>query len=296
MRSRSEDRRRGRVLIAAAALGALLVLAALLATRDEGPPAGVGLSATTLRTLSPATALQTASVADMPGAHLAEKEPVPILMYHVIGRTRPGTPLKLLWVSPEDFKRHVAALKRAGYNAVTMRQVWLAWHHGRKLPRKPIVFSFDDGYRGQVTYALPMLQRFGWAGVLNLTLENLRDTGGTRAVQRMMRAGWEVASHTLTHPDLTTLGAADLRRELAGSRSRLRRLFKVPVSFFCYPGGKHNDAVIAAVRAAGYKAATTVQPGWSSPATPYTLPRVRVDGGMSAKALVQRVRDLRPAG
>ncbi len=283
--------RRRRRLAAAGTLGTLLALTAVLTTGGEDPPAGTGQSQATLRALSIATPVM--PIAEMPGAHLAPHEPVPILMYHVIGRIKPGTPLKLPWVSPEEFRSQVRALKRAGFNAVTQRQVWKAWHHGGKLPSKPIVFSFDDGYSGQVRHALPILRRAGWAGVLNLTLENLREMGGTRAVKRMIRAGWEVESHTLTHPELTTLAPEDLRRQLSGSRKRLRRLFHVPVSFFCYPGGRYNDAVIAALRDAGYKAATTVVAGWAHPDDRFTLRRVRVDGGMGAEALLRRVRDAR---
>lgn len=276
---------------------AVVLVLALSAGSDESPAARTAQPTTSVRTLSIAKPILHATpIAAMPGAHLAPREAVPILMYHVVGNIKSGTPGKLLRVSPADFKAQVRALKHAGYNAVTQRQVWKAWHHGGKLPRKPIVFSFDDGYRGQVTHALPILRRAGWAGVLNLTLDNLRDIGGTRAVKRMIRAGWEVESHTLTHPDLTTLGADDLRRELAGSRARLRRLFKIPVSFFCYPGGKYDDAVIAALKDAGYKAATTVQAGWAQPDASFTLSRVRVDGGMSGQGLLQKIRRLRSGG
>ena len=77
----------------------------------------------------------------------------------------------------------------------------------------------------------------------------------------MLRDGWEIDAHTLTHPDLTTVDAAGLRREVGGSRRWLRRAFGVPVDFFAYPAGRYNPAVEAAVRAAGYMGATTTQPG-----------------------------------
>lgn len=298
-RAAHKRRLRRRRLAAAATLASLALVLAIVLTAgsDESPAERTAQPTASVRTLSIAKPILRATpIAAMSGAHLAPREPVPILMYHVIGRSKPGTPPKLLRVSPEEFQSQVSALKRAGYHAVTQRQVWTAWHHGGKLPRKPIVFSFDDGYRGQVTHALPILRRAGWAGVLNLTLDNLRAMGGTRAVKRMIRAGWEVESHTLTHPNLTTLGAEDLRREVAGSRTRLRRLFKIPVSFFCYPGGKYDDAVIAALQDAGYKAATTVQAGWAQPDASFTLSRVRVDGGMGAQALLQKIRSLRSGG
>jgi peptidoglycan/xylan/chitin deacetylase (PgdA/CDA1 family) len=230
----------------------------------------------------------------MPGAHRAPHEAVPILMFHVIGYAQPSTPSPALWVTPERFRAEVGALRDGGFHGVTLRQVWDAWHHHAELPHKPIVVSFDDGYEGQVRDALPALHRAGWPGVLNLTLKNLPDIGGTRGARRLIAAGWEIDSHTLTHPDLTTLPDADLRREVRQSRARITRLLGQPASFFCYPSGRYDARVIQAVRAAGYLAATTVAPGYATPgADPFALARVRVDGGMSTAALMQRLRALR---
>jgi peptidoglycan/xylan/chitin deacetylase (PgdA/CDA1 family) len=105
----------------------------------------------------------------------------------------------------------------------------------------------------------------------------------------MVDAGWELDSHTLTHPDLTTLPGAELKREVAGSRRRLQELFGVPVDFFCYPAGRYDDEAIAAVKSAGYAGATTTVEGVASPHDDrFELPRVRVDGsdgvaGLAAK-------------
>jgi peptidoglycan/xylan/chitin deacetylase (PgdA/CDA1 family) len=231
----------------------------------------------------------------MPGAHLAPREAVPILMYHVIDEPPPGTAYPALWVGPEEFTAQVQGLKAAGYHGVTLQQIWNAWRHEGKLPRNPVVLSFDDGYGGQVHNALPTLSGVGWPGVLNLELANLKDTGGTKAIRRLIRAGWEIDSHTLTHPDLTTVDDGRLAHELVGSRVRLRRYFGASVSrFFCYPSGHYDARVIAAVKAAGYLAATTTQPGWARPtADPFALSRIRVDRGMTAATVLQRIHDTR---
>lgn len=232
----------------------------------------------------------------MPGAHRAPHEAVPILMYHVIGEHPSGTPNAGLWVTPADFVAEVHALRRAGYHGVTLQQVWSAWHRHGRLPSRPVVMSFDDGYLGQVRDALPALAAVGWPGVLNLVPSHIKDMGGTRAIRRMIRAGWEIDSHTITHVDLTTAGPERLRHELTGSRALLRRSFDVPVRFFCYPSGRYDAAVIAAVKAAGYAAATTTQLGWARPAEdPFTLSRIRVDGALRPGALPALVRAARPA-
>ena len=203
---------------------------------------------------------------------------VPVLMYHVIESAPPGAQLPALYVSRADFAAQVNALAAKGYRAVTLQAVWDAWHGRGSLPRKPIVFSFDDGYRSQYTNALPVLRAKGWPGVLNLEVAVLHVDLRPPLVRRMIDAGWEVDSHTMTHPDLTSVDAARLRYEVATSRSWIKSHFHVPVNFFCYPSGRYDAAAVAAVRRAGFLAATTTDPGLTSPKSPrFELPRVRVN-------------------
>jgi peptidoglycan/xylan/chitin deacetylase (PgdA/CDA1 family) len=210
------------------------------------------------------------------------RTPVPVLMYHAIGTPPVGAPFPELFVAASLFRAQMAALAAAGYHPVTLDRVWQAWHGRAGLPRRPVVLSFDDGYRGDFGVAMPALRRRGWPGVLNLLVANLHRKGwGLRTwmVRRMVANGWEVASHTLTHPDLNTVSPAQLWREVHGSRLVLQRLFHVPVDFFCYPYGDFDAAVIAAVRRAGYAGATTTLPGLARPSQPDTLRRIRVSGG-----------------
>ena len=109
----------------------------------------------------------------------------------------------------------------------------------------------------------------------------------------MMRDGWEIDAHTLTHPDLTTVDAARLHREVAGSRTWVRHAFGVPVHFFAYPAGRYNATVEAAVRDAGYLGATTTDAGIASRHDdPFALPRIRVMPETTPAELLARVRAL----
>jgi peptidoglycan/xylan/chitin deacetylase (PgdA/CDA1 family) len=222
----------------------------------------------------------------------ALRTPVPVLMYHVIGTPPPSAPYPELFVSRPLFAAQIAGLARAGYHAVTLDRVWRAWHGRATLPSRPVVLSFDDGYRGDFGAAMPILRSHRWPGVLNLLVANLhRHDWGLKAwmVRRMIANGWEVDSHTLTHPDLVTLSPARLWHEVHGSRVALRRLFHVPVRFFCYPSGAFDDTVIRAVRRAGYLGATTEILGLARRSQPFTLRRVRVDGGEPAATLVRSI-------
>lgn len=223
----------------------------------------------------------------------AGRAAVPVLMYHVIAPAPPGAKYAGLWVSPDAFRAQVDALAKAGYTAVTLDQVLDAWDGKPTLPPKPVVLTFDDGYLSQGKDAGAILAQRGWPGVLYLAWHNLGTPGGiTRTrVKAMIAAGWEIDAHTISHRDLTTLGAADLRAEVAGSRQRIREAFGVPVNGFCYPAGRFDPAVEQAVRDAGYRSATTELPGRASPAQDrFALSRIRVSSGDSPGAVLARVR------
>ena len=123
------------------------------------------------------------------------------------------------------------------------------------LAPKPVVISFDDGYQSQSVNAAPILDKLGWPGVLDLKAAN-SDLPDAKA-KALIDDGWELASHSINHADLTTASGPELKREVAGSRHELQKRFGVAVDNFSYPAGKYDAATVAAVKAAGYRGATT---------------------------------------
>jgi peptidoglycan/xylan/chitin deacetylase (PgdA/CDA1 family) len=301
----SEEARRARI-IAGSALGAvaLLVLIILFTTggNDSVRPTKAERTATTKKpTAKKKAVVKKPVVTPAPVADLgpnpmrgeeAKSAQVPILMYHVIAAPPPGRPNAELWTPPEQFKAQVQAVADAGFRAVTLAQVFDAWDTGAPLPRQPIVFSFDDGYLSHAQVAAPTLKARGWPGVVNLELNNLGGDGLPIHLLKPMIAqgGWEVDSHTLTHPDLTTLPPDQLQSELVDSRAQIRTKLGVPADFFCYPAGKYDDKVIEAVKAAGYKGATTEIPGLAKSDERYTLRRIRVQGTEDPGALLAQIQ------
>lgn len=211
---------------------------------------------------------------------------VPILMYHAIEVPPPTAAYPDLYVPLAEFKDQIRWLERRGYHAVTLGQVFAAWFDGADIAANPVVISFDDGIQSQYTHAFPALAKREWPAVLNLTVKSL-DEGdvGVDQVEEMIASGWEIGSHTFTHADVSTLDEAGLKREIGASRAELSERLGVPVDFFCYPAGAYDEDAIAAVRRAGYRGATTTEPGLGSPKQRWTLKRIRVSGGDGAAGL-----------
>ena len=107
-------------------------------------------------------------------------------------------------------------------------------------------------------------RHFG-AAVLSQNLQqNYQCCLSVAQVQTLKSEGNEIGSHTITHPDLTTLSSANLARELHDSKAYLESTFGVPVPTFASPYGSSNAAVMAAIRAE-YRVHRTVSPGLIDP-------------------------------
>jgi peptidoglycan/xylan/chitin deacetylase (PgdA/CDA1 family) len=222
-------------------------------------------------------------------------------MYHVIAPPPPGAPFPGLYVPAPEFAQQMQALKRAGWTGVTLDQLRAYWEHGARLPAgRPIVITFDNGYRSQFTAALPVLRRMGWPADENIQLSGLPPSQGGLTepqVRGLVQAGWELDTQGISHADLIALSSTELHDQVDTARQILRRRYRVPVNWFCYPSGHYNPTVVAAVRAAGYVGSTTVVPGWAAAQSDsYRLPRLRVLGGTSGSALLEQIATNRSAG
>ncbi|MEW6032864.1 MAG: polysaccharide deacetylase family protein [Bacillota bacterium] len=211
-----------------------------------------------------------AAVTDWPG-------PVPILMFHEVGDLESE-----LFVAPDVFRRQMDYLVRRGFSTISFAQLLAYLEEGRPLPPKPVLLTFDDGYTSLYEIVYPVLAERG------LTATFFIETGAVGRPNRvtweqlaeMAAAGFEIGSHTVTHPDLRTLTSdmLSLVREVALSRAELEERLGVTVIAFSYPAGKHDPTVVHAVRVAGYRAAvTTASARVTVGRDPLLLPRIRIN-------------------
>jgi peptidoglycan/xylan/chitin deacetylase (PgdA/CDA1 family) len=217
---------------------------------------------------------------------------VPILMYHYI-RVNPNPWDRLgfgLSVTPADFESQVSWLAINGYHAIDLVDLerYLAGVQG--LPSRPVILTFDDGYRDFYTTAYPILKAHSFTAVAYVVSGFVGAPGYMTATQlvQLDAVGIEIGAHTVTHPDLTLLGAAGSQHEVRDSKTMLEGLLKHPVVDFCYPSGKLNAAVVEEVQAAGFQSATTTATGTlHGSGDRFAWTRVRVQGGESLAAFVQ---------
>jgi peptidoglycan/xylan/chitin deacetylase (PgdA/CDA1 family) len=225
-------------------------------------------------------------------------------MYHYI-RVNPVATDRMgfvLSVTPADFEEQIRFLWSHGYNSVTLTDVREYVRNGKALPRNPVAITFDDGYDDAYTAALPVLQRYHMTATFYIItgfLDRPRYMTWDQVIA-LDRAGMEIASHTVSHPGLPSLGYGAKGYQLSASQLALETRLGHPVLDFCYPGGQLDVPTEQAVIRAGYLTATTTAFGYATPLDdPFRLPRVRVSGAEGlvefAKLLGDRVgpQDLR---
>lgn len=199
---------------------------------------------------------------------------VPILAYHMVGQEE-----ELYSVSPAEFDRQLAYLKDKGYTAVSLQELFSGFAGKTALPAKPVVITFDDGYRDNYLTALPILEKHGMKATVFVVAGQAGQ--GEYLSWDQMRAlhkrGTEIGSHTVRHLALSEISPAEQLQEAVESKKILEKELGVPIAFLAYPYGKFTEETVAALQAAGYHGACSGLPGLNAPDTPrYSLKRVNV--------------------
>jgi peptidoglycan/xylan/chitin deacetylase (PgdA/CDA1 family) len=208
---------------------------------------------------------------------------VPILMYHRIDRLRSTLPAitRALTVDPGDFAAQMRWLAAHRFHTITQEQLFAALEHGKRLPSKPIVITFDDGYRDVLANAAPVMHRLGMHGTAYVITNRISGSDVSFLSWLQLNAleqnGIEIGSHTVDHAELPSLLGPAALRELILSRHALELHLRHPVQWFAYPAGKFDSRTEALVRQAGYVLAVTTQPGSTQDArAPFALHRFEV--------------------
>lgn len=194
-----------------------------------------------------------------------------VLTYHSIDRS--GSPISM---DPETFARHLDWLTSGAVRVVGLDAL-VDGEDGSNA----VALTFDDCFANLATEAAPRLVERGLPATVFMVTDHAgRDNawGGRSApgiptlpllgwdeMGRLRDQGFEVGSHTRTHPHLPRLTAAELDDELVGSATLIERELGVRPRWFAFPYGAVSDAVVERTRRHYQGAVTTeyrpVEPG-----------------------------------
>lgn len=212
-----------------------------------------------------------------------------ILCYHALSPSWPAE----LSVTGEAFAEQVSELAQRGYAGARFTDAVT----GKVAAERVVAFTFDDNYRSVLDLAKPILDRHGYPGTLFVPTDwperpqamswpGIDRWLGTEHEHEMLSldwqelrelatAGWEIGSHTCSHPRLPQLDDAQLGRELRVSRQRIEQELGSPCTSIAYPYGAVDPRVERATTEAGYTCAGTIPRVMPSP-KPLLWPRVPV--------------------
>jgi peptidoglycan/xylan/chitin deacetylase (PgdA/CDA1 family) len=196
------------------------------------------------------------------------------LCYHGVSERWEST----LATSPDRLRAQLSHLLAKGYEGVTFSALV-----GGEAPAKAVAVTFDDGFRSVFEHALPVLEELGIPGTVfvpvglmgqsePMSWPGIEIWRGTDfedelismtwdQVRALRSSGWEIGSHTVSHPRLTELSDEELFGELSDSREWCSRELEEPCRTLAYPYGANDRRVRAAVKEAGYLASAGMSPG-----------------------------------
>ncbi len=221
---------------------------------------------------------------------------VPILMYHYVSTPPDGADAirRDLSVTPEQFEAQLAYLRQNGYQTITMRDLIFALSGHTTLPDKPIILTFDDGYRDNYENAFPLLRKYGYVGVF-FVFTQVIDTYNVsyltwEMVKEMHQGGMEFGSHSYRHSDLTNRDVDFLVYEILGSKEAIEERIGEPVRFFSYPSGRYDELTIRVLDSANFWSAVTTQWGIEqSFIDRFEMYRIRVRGNDTVDDLAEKL-------
>lgn len=212
---------------------------------------------------------------------------IPILMYHHIRdyndpNDKIGTNLS---VSPQKLSEQLDYIKSKGYTTITFKDL-----QSNKIPEKPIIITFDDGYQNFYQNAFPLFRDKKMTAV-SFVIYNFigkSDYMDASEIKKINDYGIEVGSHTLSHPDLTKITADKAKTEIENSKVGLEALLGGRIISFCYPSGKFSDATELLVKEAGYSYAVTTKSGIGALSNPLILDRYRLNSDTNINGIISK--------
>lgn len=176
-------------------------------------------------------------------------ETVPIFAYHRVEYKD-----DVYTMPPEQFDQQMQYLKEQGYQTIKLEDYVQGRREG-KVFHKTCVVIFDDGYLENLTYAAPIMQKYGFVGNMFMAVKFEGWPGylDWHTQHDLLRYGWAEGSHTFDHEPLTKMSPEEVDYELERSMKYVRGIYNPAIGIaFSYPNGACNDRIAAQVEKAGY--------------------------------------------
>lgn len=238
-------------------------------------------------------------------------EPLPCFTYHTVDPKLKNE----IAITPAVFESELKTLSNLGYHTITARQLYDHQYKRTALPSKPVMITFDDGWRNQYVYAAPLLKKYGMVATFFINPQPIASKYPGYLTKDMVLAlaqgGNDIESHTWRHLKVTrdASDSADaFQRKNIGQLTKadewIRKVVGQQPVALCYPFGYYDLEAIGMAQRAGYKLGFTTDEGiadarsWDA----FQIKRFTISNLETADSFKRRllsgalqVRDIQPA-
>jgi peptidoglycan/xylan/chitin deacetylase (PgdA/CDA1 family) len=222
---------------------------------------------------------------------------VPILMYHYISTPPADADAYRVDLStpPELLAAHLDRLLAEGYTTISLYQLLAHLTQGAPLPEKPVVITFDDGYRDNYENAFPLLRDRGMTATFFVVTDFIDEQRplylSWDMARAMLAAGMSIESHGRNHFTLEGQDENYLVWQALGSLETLQYELGVRPRFVSYPAGDYDQRTIDIFHSANYWAGlTTTQGTQQSSEHPFELERIRMRNTTTPDHLIRSMQ------
>ena len=227
-------------------------------------------------------------------ASVLSKPEVPILCYHHIRNfsSRQSESMKSYSVTPAAFAEQMKTLSDSGYQTVLPDQLYDYLVHGKTLPPKPVMITFDDTDEEQYSIGAAELQKYGFKGVyfiMTIAINRPRYMSAQQ-IKSLADSGHEIAAHTWDHHMVTKYVGAQWDTQMLRPRAKLESITGKPVKYFAYPFGLWNRQAIPEIKSRNYDLAFILSSKRDSLNPLHTIRRMIVPGTWSTPGMMKAMR------
>ncbi len=230
-----------------------------------------------------------------------------VLLYHRLGLPRLSSLVAGQYVAPPLLRSELDYLAKRGWRCVSLESAVQKSLCGVPADLDEFAITFDDGYLSVYQHAYPVLAQRSLTATVYVVADSIgginewdRNAGdrqepmmSAEQVREMASNGFEIGSHTLTHPHLTDTSDDQLHSEISDSKHRLEDLIGREVISFSYPYGDYDDRVLAAAVEAGYHNAVSTRLGVVKGSGVFEIPRVNVRWNAIGPLLMRKINRAR---
>lgn len=222
-------------------------------------------------------------------AEILARPQVPILCYHQIRNwtSTDGKMGKDYIVPIAEFKSQMKMLADSGYQTILPDQLYDYLVYGKKLPKKPIMLTFDDTKLDQYTVAVPEMKKYGFKGVFFIMTVSLGKPNymSKAQVKELSDAGHVIGSHTYDHQNVKKYQGEDWVTQIEKPTKTLKEITGKDVKYFAYPFGLWNKEAIPHLKKRGFTSAFILAEKRDENDPLFTIRRIIASGYWNTKTL-----------